>query len=197
MRRRRKNIFAKSYHNSFAYLAESRNYIYLAIVLFVLSSFIGYYFHDSFSVYLNPLIKDLIDRTAGLNASELIVFIFTNNFFASFIGLISGVLFGIFPIFNILLNGVLLGYVLALAVSLEGWFSIFRLLPHGVFELPAIFISIGLGIKIGGFIFARGGRKIFELKRRLINSIFVFIEFVLPLLVIAAIIEGLLISFFG
>ena len=33
--------------------------------------------------------------------------------------------------------------------------DLFRLLPHGIFELPAIFISLGLGLRFGMFIFQK------------------------------------------
>jgi uncharacterized membrane protein SpoIIM required for sporulation len=58
--------------------------------------------------------------------------------------------------------------------------------------LPAIFVSFGLGIKFGTFIFYKEKMKHFG--EFFINSLRVFIFVVLPLLIIAAIIEGSLIS---
>jgi len=40
-----------------------------------------------------------------------------------------------------------------LSVGIEGYGILWRLVPHGIFELPAVFISLGLGIKLGTFIF--------------------------------------------
>ena len=65
----------------------------------------------------------------------------------------------------------------------------------GDFELPALFISIGLGLKLGLFLFIRQPKERFF--NYLINSLRVFIFIILPLLLLAAIIEGLLIAFFG
>jgi stage II sporulation protein M len=84
------------------------------------------------------------------------------------------------------------GYVYSKAASVGGYGIIWQLLPHGIFELPAIFISLGLGVKLGMFVFEKDKKKAFI--ERLRKSFFVFLTIVLPLLVIAAIIEGLLIS---
>jgi len=68
-------------------------------------------------------------------------------------------------------------------------------LPHGIFELPAIIISFALGIKLGSFVFAKEPWA--ELRRFVINCIRIFFFIVIPLLVIAAIIEGILIGVVG
>jgi stage II sporulation protein M len=66
-----------------------------------------------------------------------------------------------------------------------------NLLPHGIFELPAIFISFGMGLKFGTFLFYKEKMKKFA--EFFSNSLRVFVFVILPLLVIAAIIEGSLI----
>ncbi|MEI6731787.1 MAG: stage II sporulation protein M, partial [archaeon] len=69
--------------------------------------------------------------------------------------------------------------------------SFWKIVPHGIFELPAIFVSLGLGIKLGAFVFGPERKK--EFVRRALASLKVFVYVVLPLLIIAAIIEGMLI----
>ena len=102
---------------------------------------------------------------------------------------------GIFPIFNAVFNGILLGYVYSKAVPIAGYFVIWRVLPHGIFELPAIFIALGLGVHLGASFF--GKEKIKTLSKRFRLSFKAFLTVVLPLLVIAAIIESLLVVFAG
>ena len=85
-----------------------------------------------------------------------------------------------------------MGFVAEESVEAAGVLSLWRILPHGVFELTAVFISLGMGLKLGTFIFV--GEKIKSFKRFLYESINVFIFVVFPLLVLAAIIEGLLIT---
>jgi stage II sporulation protein M len=89
-----------------------------------------------------------------------------------------------------IVNGYLIGFVANMVVSQEGVLVLWRLLPHGIFELPAIFISIGLGIWLGMGVFY----DVKTLKHRLVSGLKVFLALILPLLVIAAIVEGILIG---
>ena len=148
---------------------------------------------DDCDSLLNDMIRELLLKTEGKGALGLMWFIFSNNISSAFFAIFLGFFIGLFPIINSLINGLVLGYVLALTWQASGILSFWRLLPHGIFELPAIFISIGLGIKFGTFIFAKQKKE--EFIYRFYNSLKVFFMVVLPLLVIAAIIEGLLIHF--
>ena len=78
-----------------------------------------------------------------------------------------------------------------MSINTDGGLSLWKILPHGIFELPAVFIALGIGIKLGMFIFQK--KKLESLKNYSINSLRVFLLIILPLLVIAGIIEGTLI----
>jgi stage II sporulation protein M len=94
-----------------------------------------------------------------------------------------------------MINGAVLGYVFSRVYVLYGASDFWRILPHGIFELPAIFIALGLGVKLGFFIFSGNIKQ--EFLRRFYYSFLVFLFVVVPLLIIAAIIEGLLITIIG
>ena len=182
------------YFQSFSYIKEARRYIYLAVGLFVLSGIVGAVFNSYFG-FFDDVLKDIINKTQGLNMWQIMVYIFYNNVMAALFSLFLGIFIGIFPFFNAITNGLLIGYVLALSYKVtNSVFIIWRLVPHGLFELPAIFISIGLGMKLGMFIFSKNKKEVFM--HRLDKSLKVFLSIVIPLLVIAAIIEGILIAFF-
>jgi len=191
--KRKGDVFSLRSHWNAAlgYVKESRKEIYFMILLFFLSALIGFFFSERFT-FLNALLRELVDLTSGLNALELIFFILQNNVQSALVSLVFGIFFGIFPIINGVLNGIVLGYVLAITSELVGFGEFWRILPHGIFELGAIFISLGMGLRLGGFVFAK--QKVKELKRRFFESINVFLLIVLPLLILAAIIEGLLIA---
>lgn len=191
-RMKKERIFRESLN----YIGESRNYIYFALSIFILGAFIGFLFPEVFSSFLNEIIKALIEKTKGLNMAEMVFFIFQNNTMSAFSTIVLGIFIGIFPILSIFVNGILLGYVMSKAIAIEGWLTVLRLAPHGVFELPAIFISVGLGIKLG-LVWFSGKERGKEFKRRLWKSLKVFLVIVLPLLIVAAIIEGILISLSG
>src|SRR3989338_1945840 len=181
------------YKRGKSYLKESLNYIYLVVFLFIAFTLSGLFFSENLR-FLDNILIQLITKTQGLNAFELIDFIFFNNLEVAFFGLFLGVFLVIFPFVNAVANGIVLGYVFSKLAEVSRLGDFWRILPHGIFELPAIFISLALGIKLGMFIFAE--RKLFELGRHLRESIIVFTFYVTPLLIIAAVIEGILISFF-
>lgn len=173
------------------YIKEVRNSIYVSIGVFLIFSIIGFIFSSEFSI-LEVLIRDIILQTENLNMFELTIFILQNNMQSAFLGLILGVFLGVYPIMGAGINGLLLGYVASKVTDEYSILALWRVLPHGVFELPAVFISLGMGLYLGGFLFAK--RKMRELRRRFYNSVNVFLFIVIPLLIIAAVIEGLLIS---
>ncbi len=193
MKKRKKK--ESMFRESVSYLKESMIYFYIIIGLFLFSAILGFMFPENFASFFDELLKELAEKTAGLGPAELTWFIFQNNFLSSFIGLAFGIVLGILPMLSSLTNGLLLGYVYAKASAIDGLGVIWMLFPHGIFELPAVFISLGMGLKFGMFIFTREKKKNFV--ERLQKSLKVFLTIVLPLLIIAAIIEGILIFSLG
>jgi stage II sporulation protein M len=192
----KENWIYSNFKLSLKYFKESRNYILFALFLFFVSTAFGYVFPNLFEKQVLKIIEEIIKQTEGLGALELVRFIIFNNLKSSFLGLISGVLLGIIPFFIVVINGYVLGFVMEKSVSTEGVLILWRLFPHGIFEIPAVIISIGLGLKLGMFLFYKR-RKKKEFWRWINNSFKVFLLVVIPLLVIAGIIEGLLIWFIG
>ena len=185
------------YKTSWRYILESKKFIYAIIFIFFFFTLIGFLFPaPSFlSNYILDYLKNLLEQTNGFNQIHWIGFIFFNNLQSSFFGMIFGIIFGVLPFVEALVNGYLLGFVSSISVKEQGFFVLWKILPHGVFELPAIFISLGLGLRLGTFIFQEKKKKHF--KELLFNSFRVFFYIVIPLLFIAAIIEGTLIFFAG
>lgn len=187
----------KEYKKSWDYLKKSKNFIYIIIIIFFIFSLIGFFVPapDSLVSQILEFITELLKKTQGMSQTELIKFIFFNNLQSSFYGMIFGVLIGIFPLIAAIANGYLLGFVASISVENGGVIILWRLLPHGIFELPAIFISLGLGLKFGTFIFQK--RKLKSFKEYFLNSLRVFLLIVVPLLAMAGIIEGSLIFLIG
>jgi stage II sporulation protein M len=193
----RKDFFFENYKLSWKYIKESRNFIYFSIIIFLLFALIGFFVPvpESLRVKILEILKDIVKQTEGFNVFQMIQFIFVNNLKSSFFGIVFGIVFGIFPIISSLLNGYILGFVASLSVNAEGFIVLWKLFPHGIFELPAVFISLGMGLKFGTFIFEK--KKKNALKSNLFNSMRVFLFVVIPLLIIAALIEGILIIVLG
>lgn len=191
------NFWKKNYSYSWNYIKDSRKFIYAIIWIFVLFVILGAFVPvpASITLEINAFIKQLLGQTEGLSWFGLIKFIFFNNIQTSFSGMIFGFFLGIYSVATTLINGYVVGFVALLAVKEEGLTVLWRLFPHGIFELPALFISLGLGLKFGTFIFQKNKMKSFQ--EYLINSLRVFVFVIIPLLLIAAIIEGTLIFFVG
>ncbi len=172
------------------YLYESWNYIYFIVFIFVLSAVIGFVFASKFG-FIDRLLKDILGEASDLNWIQMIFFIMQNNIQVSFIAMLSGIFFGIFSIFNAAANGVVLGYVFSIVSAKAGFFQLWRVLPHGIFELPAVFISLGFGVRLGTTVLKRR-----DIAKEMYGALNAFLMIVVPLLAIAAVIEGSLIFLF-
>ncbi len=176
------------------YLKKCGKQIFAVVGIFLCAMLFAFILPNIFS-FIDIFLEELIKKTEGLSASGLINFIFLNNARTAFYGLFGGILLGIFPLANALTNGAILGYVFARVYEISGASDFWRILPHGIFELPAIFIALGLGLKLGMFIFGKYPGK--GIREGFWNSLRVFLLIVVPLLIIAAIIEGVLIALIG
>ena len=190
---KKRGSLSDSYRAAWSEIKAAKMFIWIIVGIFVLSGIFGFVQWESLTAF-DEILRALVAQVEGMGAWELTWFIFQNNVTSALLGLVFGVAFGIFPVINALTNGAVLGYVLRLTANISGVQEFWRLLPHGIFELPAIFISLGLGLRLGGFAFAGKGLRWKMLKERLGKALWVFVLVVLPLLLVAAVIEGILIS---
>jgi stage II sporulation protein M len=196
MVKKRKRGFSlkEEYRKCWDYLKESKKFIYSIVLIFLIFAIIGFFIPapDYLIEQIMEFIEEILGKTEGMSQGRLIGFLFWNNLRSSFFGVVLGVLFGIFPILATIANGYILGFVSSLSVANGGILSLWRILPHGIFELPAIFISLGLGLKLGTFVFRKDRQKLF--REDALRILIIFLLIVVPLLVIASIIEGSLIA---
>jgi len=180
------------------YVKGLKNYFFIILFLFVLVGMIGFFFPYFFEVEILKIIEELLGKTEGLGVFGLISFIVANNIQSAFFGMIFGVFFGIIPLVVAVVNGYVLGFVMNKTVAVEGFFVLWRLLPHGILEFSAVMISLALGFRLGMFLLIyRGENKGKEFLRWIKDAVRVFVFIIIPLLVVAGIIEGLLIVLLG
>src|SRR3989344_3604143 len=101
------------------YIYESRNHIYLIVLIFFVFAVFGFIFSSHLG-FIEDFLKELLGKIKGLNGFEITVFILQNNLQSAFFGMLLGVFFGIYPIIGIIGNGVVLGYVFSLVIAEEG-----------------------------------------------------------------------------
>lgn len=184
----------EAYREAWAAVERSRSFILCIAGAFVASMLYGFVFPEQFT-FFNEMLRKILEESEGLSGQELMAYIFLNNLQSSFLGMALGIVLGIFPVLVTLVNGSLIGYVLRLSWEQSGLSEFWRLLPHGIFELPAVFLALALGLRMGMFVFEQ--QKLAAFKERVADATLVFVFFVVPLLIIAAVIEGALIAWLG
>ncbi|RLG16434.1 hypothetical protein DRN69_00895 [Candidatus Pacearchaeota archaeon] len=186
-------VLRKEYKESWNFIKDSKNFIFIGISIFFVLFLIGFFVPapEFIAEQISQFVQELLEKTKNMSLEELTGFIFLNNLQTSFFAMVLGVFLGLVPIFLAMANGYILGFIASLSVKSGGLMVLWRLFPHGIFELPAVFISLGLGLKLGSFIFQK--KRIKSLKEFLWKSLKTFLLVIVPLLIIAAIIEGVLI----
>ncbi len=187
-------FFGDNYSKCWKFGKECEWFLVFAWGLFALTFIFGFIFPIFFEKEIIAMIKLLMERIDGLGTLELIGFIFLNNLKASFFAFVLGIGFGILPIITCVFNGYLLGFVARYAVEKEGIFTLWKILPHGIFELPAVLFSIGIGIRLGTSVLSSDKKKKVSYVFREGLRFFIFVVF--PLLIVAGIIEGILVGVF-
>ncbi|MBU0957923.1 MAG: stage II sporulation protein M [Nanoarchaeota archaeon] len=185
----------EEYRQTWKFMKESKIYFLVIVLLFFGTAIIGFLFPVFFVDTIMDLLRDIFSQIEGMSGVGLTLFIILNNIMTSLMGMVLGILLGIIPIALTILNGYVLGFVSNMAVNESGFGALLNLVPHGIFELPALFIALGVGLKIGLSLFYKNPGD--TLKYNIINSFKVFVLIVIPLLVVAGVIEGLLIVFFS
>jgi stage II sporulation protein M len=168
--------------------------VLLAIAIFLIAAVIG-----GIAVTNSPAVgeelmelinEEIFTQLMSENPAIVTLNIFINNLQASTILFLGGVSFGLITLLILTLNGFIIGVVAEMIRQEQGLlFFLAGVLPHGIFEIPAFILAGSYGILLGMEVWrelkgdgdavaAAGtyGRK--------------FLLLVLPLLAIAACIEG-------
>ena len=180
---------------------QTWKYTALAFMLFLAGSLAGFFASladpSLQRFFLGPEMSATIDRRQMWTHSVLTIkplassAIMTNNLSVSFTLFAAGILGGLGTVYLLAMNGVLLGVIGAACwqagMSLQLWSFV---APHGVLELPAVFIA-----GAGGLVLARGLLFPGELPRRESLTYYggqgVRLALgIIPILVVAGMLEG-------
>ncbi len=162
-------------------------------VVFILSLVSGYFFAFKMEEMAQGFVNQTFQQfefVGDLEHYELFAFIFANNSLKAFASMILGIGFGIVPLLFVVLNGVIIGIVVAVVGSKIGMLPTLALLiPHGILEIPAILISTSYGLDLGIASFRRVRGEDVDLNDTLIKNLKKFAKVPLPMLFMAALIE--------
>lgn len=153
----------------------------------------GYTSSENYPEMADKLIEGFSSRFAPLLSMHpiFIMFgIFLNNAFVSLLFLVLGLAFGIFPVLLVAFNGYIVGVISHVVAQERGLTFIFlALLPHGIIELPMVFLSAGIGLRLGYQVFAAVIGRPTEIKKEFKGGLSFYFSWILPLLFLAAIVE--------
>ncbi|MCK9862700.1 stage II sporulation protein M [Paenibacillus sp. ATY16] len=182
-------------------------YIAFGFILFFAGLVVGGT-NSAFSDYLEQQLKALGNVAESLEQTEnptlaFMVFIFLNNAIKSIFIIYIGAIFGIIPIFFLVLNGMVVGFLLQHVAETQGTGDmltvVLGLLPHGIIEIPAIVVACAYGMKFGILLLKAIGRLVIpgkeagksgrEIEYFMIRSVPVVVILTVALLV-AAVVES-------
>jgi stage II sporulation protein M len=140
-----------------------KGYFSFMMILFIAALALGFAFSEQLEATLqNELqglkqIKEMAEKQDNPTLF-LLGFIFLNNTLKAAAVILLGIGFGIVPLFFLILNALLVGFLLRF-LELQGQnpveLFLYGILPHGVLELPAIIFASALGLKLGSIAWRR------------------------------------------
>lgn len=192
------------YHGEFSYFLRITA---IAFVLLAVGSFIfGLVVPECAAHIVAQFAQQVADLgIAQADGTVLAAGLFSNNFRAALFGMVYGFLpFIYLPALSLGINATMLGIFGAYSINngLSFWYYLLGILPHGIFELPALVIAISLGLYLCRCTTLRIRKKTLGMiKTAFSECLRVLIMLVTPLLLIAAAVETYvtphLISLFG
>ena len=182
----KRNALRKHYHRIWTDLLEARAYIVAAVLIFAAGSVLALVIpHVGEKVI--ALVLEYFKPFKDKQYLELVVAIFLQNAFSAFLAIACGFVLGLIPSLGAFFNGIVLGAIIHLDPL-----HAFMIIPHGLFELPAIFTAWGLGMWCAGGLFH--AQRLEVITVRIKKSLQIYLSLIVPLLIIAAIIEVLAIK---
>lgn len=170
-------------------------YLLILTLVFAASFLAGTIAPSAIRQQMIDVFKGVVGNYRGLAGGVLFFNILVQNVMATIFVVISGVMAGVIPTFAISSNGFGLGVLYRQASEVSGFpAAALKVLPYGVFEIPALLIAASYGLWLGVLAVRRMRGKESTLLRFHIEHAFRrYFAVVFPLLIVAAAIETALI----
>ncbi|NLZ39371.1 MAG: stage II sporulation protein M [Firmicutes bacterium] len=186
--------------NFLAVIRENRSWLVLAFLFFLGGVALSYSALTQKPELITLLeenlmaaLQDLGEEIFNVSALKGVMLLIVNNIFATAQIIFLGIFLGIPTLISAIANGSVLG-ILAFQLTQEGVapipFLLAGVIPHGIFELPAFFVSVALGLKLGyHVVFPLPNLSRKESLRVIFQEISISLPFIFGLLLVAAFIE--------
>ncbi len=184
-------------------LENNTSWLFLSLFFFVIGIGIAYFAPQNGTLFLEEipatqqnLLQEMAQAVFEGPPVRGMLILFVNNMIASLQVMILGILLGVPTLLGLLANGALIGYVMK-GLALEGipllTFISLGVLPHGIFELPAFFLSTSFGLKLGfHLVFPLPNKKRGQSLKSIFKEYWSILPLVVYLLLLAAAIEVLI-----
>jgi len=180
-------MLKKVYAEALTTINAAKYCILIVFIVYFGACAAGWFYHDDLSFFKEP-VNQLIEGFKDRNTVTFISKLMMRNLIAAYLTTCLISLWGLIPAVATTVNGLLLGWIIANASGMSPSMLLVLLIPHGILELPAAFIGWGVGIWKGfGYRFTS---QTTNYQGRFIKANIVYFTVILPLLLIAAIIEG-------
>lgn len=132
---------------------DYRGYVAFATGIFLLSAVLGAVMAvvgvDLLALMGADDLGDVLPDIGELTQFEVFLTILLNNARAFLVFVLGAASLGAFTLLGLAFNGVLIGYVVAQAVATRGiLFVLVGIGPHGIVELPALFVGAAVGFRL-------------------------------------------------
>ena len=180
-------LLNRQYTVAWSTLYQARYGILVALLVYAGSCLGGWMYADALG-FFQQAARGLAGKFAGKGAADFIFSLFLHNLVATYITMCLITWWGLVPMVTAIANGLILGWI-AVTVTGPSLNDVAAMVvPHGIFEWPAMMIAWGVGLWRGaGYRFNSDPGTYFQRWKR---SNHLFFLIVLPLLLLAAIVEG-------
>ncbi|MDR6555274.1 stage II sporulation protein M [Paenibacillus qinlingensis] len=151
---------------------EMNHYFIVVVLVFGFSFYMGWANSEQFSHFLEKQLEGLQPMIKSISGKEnpqvwLFIFIFLNNAIKSVLIVFCGLFLGILPLFMLIANGMILGYVLSLQTNESTLAIVVKgILPHGIIEIPVILLACAYGLKLGMLVWKMGVQLLVPAEKR-------------------------------
>jgi stage II sporulation protein M len=175
------------------YTYDLRWYLLIIVGIFVAFAIIGYAVAVMSPGYTDQTINEVKDQVGPLketSALGLMLGIFENNVIKCFLVVVLGLAIGVAPLLFIVANGIVIGIVVGATIGKTGLlYVLVGILPHGIIEMPMVFLSAAIGLKLGYDVLRGLIQKKVHLWKDIKEGLLIFAFWVAPLLLVAAFME--------
>lgn len=177
-----------------AYLYKIRFFLIAVVLLMTFAFLVG----AGFALALPGPTQDFIQTIAGQfgdmtdqSGLDLMGSLFLHNALICALMAVLGLAFGVITLFIVFDNGLVIGLVGAAAADRVGLvLALAAILPHGIFELPAMMVSAAIGLYLGYCLLMALFQRPVNMAKELGESAGVFVFWVIPTLFVAAFMES-------